>query len=272
MTKKKVVIAILLFMASTIFGFSLAMLGTFNNDIKLLGGVTAYFLVAYLTQKIKLIISQKISFIILISPIFIFQLSSNVLSYQQTIGSLPIHIFLLFSAFTGYFFARVSKLVLPLFLLTLGTYFFYGQEHYFNFRYYGNSEKVPYAPLLFNGLKNHLNNDFQVSRTKITIIDFWNSKCASCYRIFPYIDSINRNVDTNKYEILVLNIPTNGEQRKNNLSLLRPYGYSFKQIFATDSKIMDSLNLNMFPTTIVLEDGKVNYYGNFKDAVRKYQL
>lgn len=106
----------------------------------------------------------------------------------------------------------------------------------------------------------------------MTIIDFWNSKCAPCFKQFPIIDSISKIVDTTKIQILLLNIPLKGETFESNFSLLNNYNYSVKQIFTNDSKIMDSLKLYYFPTTIVIKNEQIIFSGEFKDAIKKFGL
>jgi len=270
MQKNKQLIFIGLFAIAV--NFLTAISGSFSQNTKLYFGVAIYFFFSKYFLTNNLIFHKEISFWIFISPIFVFQLSSNVFNYDNTVNSLPIHIFFILSSLTAFFYVKYSKLII-LFLISLTIWFhFNGKKAYLDYRLFGSIKNNYINNNIFSGLSNIRNYDFVVDTNKLTIIDFWNSKCAPCYRQFPLIDSISKLVDTSKIDILLLNIPLKGETKEDNYLLLNKFNYSFKQIFANDSRIMDSLKINYFPTTIVIKNNIVLFSGEFNDAIKKFKL
>lgn len=252
--------------------FLTALLGSCSHNAKLYLGVIIYFFSGKYLLANNSIFRKEISFWLFISPIFIFQLSSNVFNYDSTINSLPIHIFFILASLTAFFYVKYSKLIL-LFLISLIIWFhFNGKKAYLDYRFFGNTKNSYINSNIFSGLSNIRNQDFVVDTNKLIIIDFWNSKCAPCYRQFPLIDSISKLVDTSKIDILLLNIPLKGETKENNYLLLSKFNYSFKQIFANDSHIMNSLKINYFPTTVVIKNNIILFSGEFKDVIKKFKL
>lgn len=256
---------------SVVVNFLVALSGSFSQNGKLFFGVVVYFFLSKYLLTNKLILSKEISFWLFITPIFIFQLSSNLFQYESTINSLPIHILFLLSAFTGYAYVKFSRISIILFLVLLFWFNFYGKKLYLDYRFFNISKEINIKPDLFKGLKTKYNSDFTTNNDKLSIIDFWNSKCAPCYKQFPYIDSVSKLIDTSKVVIFLLNIPINGETKEKNYSILNKYDYSFNQLFANDGRIMDSLKIYYFPTTIVIKNGVILFSGEFKDAIKKFR-
>lgn len=268
--KNKQILFIVIF--AIVVNFLTAISGSFSQNIKLFFGVSAYFLCCKYLLSNKIIFRKEISFWIFIAPILIFQLSANLLQYNSTINSLPIHIFFILSSFTAYIYVKYTKLILIFFVISLIWFQYIGKKNYLDYRFYNIEDKIETNSILFNGLKNKTGIEFTLDESKLTIIDFWNSKCAPCYKQFPFIDSISRLIDTSKIEIILLNIPLKGETKETNYLLLNNFSYNFKQIFANDSKIMDSLKIYYFPTTIVIKNNKVLFSGTFKDAIKKFKF
>lgn len=106
---------------------------------------------------------------------------------------------------------------------------------------------------------------------KIIILDFWNSTCGPCYRLFPTIDSVRKKLDQTKYDIRVVNIPLNGEVKKDNYRLLNKYHYTFNQLFAETNSVVDSFGVEVYPTTIILFRNNVIFRGAFENAMKKIQ-
>ena len=247
--------------------FITAVAGGFNHNLKLYLGIVVYFFLSKHFLTSKSIYRQETSFWVFISPVIIFQLSINLIHYDRTINSLPIHIFFLLSSITAYFYVKRTKLVALFFISIIIWFQFIGKKTYLDYRFYKSENKYT-SHNLWDNLKDISNNDFVINKNKLTIIDFWNSKCAPCYRQFPFIDSISKLIDTSKIDILLLNIPLKGESKENNYHLLNNFNYTFKQIFADDSRIMDSLKIYYFPTTIVIKNNVVLFSGDFKDAIK----
>ncbi|MBK8710446.1 MAG: TlpA family protein disulfide reductase [Niastella sp.] len=264
----------LLFIAIFAFvvNFLIAISGSFSHTTKLFLGVSVYFFCCKFLLSSKIIFRKEISFWIFIAPILIFQLSSNIRHYESTINSLPIHILFVLSSFTAYAYVKYSKLIVIFFIALLIWFHYLGKKIYLDYRFYNFEEKVEIKSDLFSTLTDKSGNKFTINESKLTIIDFWNSKCAPCYREFPFIDSISKIIDTSKIEILLLNIPLKGERKEKNYLLLNKFNYSFKQIFAENNRIMDSLKIYYFPTSIVIKNNVVLFSGTFKNALKRFNL
>ncbi len=270
-TNNKTIINYLLITLSSVILFTLvAYLTAFSFDHKIIIGSVLYFAVTYLSSKYLHIVRPAILLqVIIILPVVLVIIFFNIVQYKSTAVSAPSNIFLLISAFTGYLFYKYQNYLWPfLLMMCLFTWQYKGKRMFLNYINFGTlsgkvNERIPLAYLY--------NNNGTVatsSLSKTVILDFWNSKCGYCYALFPFVDSIHKKIDTSRFDLMVVNIPFKNEKKEDNYKLLDRFNYSFKQVFMDDVSSTDSFKITGFPTTIVVQQNKIIYRGDFKEALK----
>lgn len=114
MTKKNIQLLYIILL-SILINFLFAISVRLGQDWKLIFGIFIYFFSGWYILKSKLVLRHEISFWIFISPIFIFQLSSNIIHPESTINSLPTHLIILLSAIISYIFVKFLKGIIVFF-------------------------------------------------------------------------------------------------------------------------------------------------------------
>jgi len=259
---------VLTFLSFILF-IAVACLAAFSFNYKIFIGSITYFLLTYIALKRLSSLKPLTIYSLIILPIIIAILYFNLYHYKSAAISAPSNIFLLASACLGFLFYKYKNWLSPLLLIVLlAAWQYKGNRLFMNYLNYGQlsgqvSERIP--------LTNLYNDAGAIEYPKIfktVILDFWNSKCGPCFQSFPYIERIHRKIDTSKFELRVVNIPVLNEKKEDNHNLLDRFDYSFNQLFADNSSIIDSFKITVFPTTIVLQNNRITYRGDFKEALR----
>jgi thiol-disulfide isomerase/thioredoxin len=248
--------------------FLVSLIGGIGLQKKQVIGSILYLIATFLILNYYNRISRNVFFLIIVSPPLIVLLFINILNFKGAWVSFPSSFFIFVGCLLGYL---SSKKTLVFYLLFLGVLNIawnnLGQIPFENKVQYGSfSKKVLFKTPHFL-VYDTTNNPITLSNQKITILDFWNSKCGPCYALFPFIDSTYKNIDTSRFDIFTVNIPIMNEKKSDNYKLLDQYHYTFKQSFAEDDSILTKLDIQVFPTTIVLKDNNVIYRGDFVSAI-----
>lgn len=269
-TKKHITTYLVLSLLSITLFTLVSLLTYFGFDYKLIGGSLIYFIIPFLVLKSKYLLNSFIAILLITLPVLIVILVINIIDFKSSWVSLPSNVFLLASSFTAYFFYKSKNYVFPVFLLaTILIWQYRGDKLFHNFIQFGTLNGKINQPIGFIQLYDRSGIASKIKTfSKTIILDFWNSHCGPCFKQFPIIDSINKKIDTTLYEIIVVNIPLNGEKKEDNYSLLDSFNYTFKQAFAKDNTILDSLKIEYFPTTIIIKENKIVFRGDFRDALK----
>lgn len=271
MRVKSIVLFGVIFILSLIIFAIISYIGKFSFTYKLVIGSIVYFLITLYSSKFdKIITKKKFFFIILVPPLFIF-LYSNILHFKSALISLPSSLSILLSCYLGYYFSRRNFYIIPL-TLFFGILFWLiiGEKIIFNKSAYGSFTKEinikPPSLTFYDSLGNRVVFN---SSSKEILLDFWNSGCKPCYKLFPDIEDFYKKIDTGKIDIYVVHIPFKNQRIENTYHLLDNYKYRFKKIYSKDDNLLNVLGINFFPTTIILKNGNIIYKGDFNSAVKK---
>lgn len=244
-------------------------LGSVSFFTKQLIGIPVYYLLTYSILSKKILLENKIKLIIIGLPLIVTLLVVNILSFSRAWISFPSNLFLLLSCLLSYLFSRthfLKGLIILIILPLVWNLFF--NDYLINKMYYGSFSKkiVKKIPTiqLYDSNSNLINIE---NSNKIFILDFWNSKCAPCFRLFPIIDSVNKIIDKSRFEIAVVNIPILEETMPSNVGLLNKFDYSFNKYFMKDDNSLPILGIKVFPTTIIIKSDSILYRGDFLSAI-----
>jgi len=259
----------LLILTSFLFFTAVAFLAAFSLEHKIIIGSIFYFFASFGGPKFLPDLKPSVLFQVISLPIVLNLVIVHVFRFQSSLISFPSTIFLLIASSAGFLFYKYQNYLLPLVLvLLLSSWHYKGKIMFRNYMSYGNlsgqvSDRIP-----FTAMYNGNGKIAALSLSKTVILDFWNSKCGYCYELFPFVDSIHKRIDTSRFDVRVVNIPFKNEKKEDNYNLLDRFDYSFKQLFTDNASSMDSFKITGFPTTIVLQENKIIYRGDFKEALK----
>jgi len=95
-----------------------------------------------------------------------------------------------------------------------------------------------------------------------TVLDFWNTKCAICYKKFPHFEEISQKYQSEKVDFYSVNVLLKDETIGQVNKIVDSLDYSYKTIYANSVKIIsDSLGFNAYPRLIILKKNKIIYNG-----------
>lgn len=270
MSYKKVKFLFLISLVSFATSFGTAFIGAYSFSLKTILGTCIYFALTYVICT-KYRDKRNIVFIIILIPSLIVLFLINILSFKEGWVSLPSNAFLMLGILTGFIYSKNKRIVNIIALtLLIGGWELIGQKTFTNKMLYGSYNQKTISNFPSIKLADSSNFILNANETdKIILLDFWNTGCGVCFSLFPYIDSVNKKIDTNKYDIRLVNIPMNGQTRENNFSRLNEFPFKIKQLFANDKSIADSFNIVAYPTTLIIKNNMVVFRGEFENAIEE---
>lgn len=173
-------------------------------------------------------------------------------------------IFVPVSSYLAYLYLKTKKI----FIIPIAVVFFYCVGNYFFitiFTYLSNSKAEKNINLPKINLVNSNNEEIDLYRDKIIVLDFWSTSCGICFEEFPKFESVYEKHKSNKeVEIYSVNCPLKRDKFEKTVKILDSIGYKFPKLYAKSAKqIEDSLHFNTFPHLIIVKNGKIRYDGMF---------
>ena len=194
-----------------------------------------------------------------IASLLILLLTASVLNDDFS-RSLSYLISLPIIAYLGILWYRFNYLILI--LITALTYFFsiflFPTVFSLAMEKRNSYEIVDFPKIKFLNHKKdtvHLNSRY-------TVLDFWNTKCAICYKKFPYFDELSKKYQSEKIAFYSVNVLLKGETINQVSKIVDSLDYSYMTIYANSVKtISDSLGFKAYPRVIILKGNKAIYSG-----------
>jgi len=174
-------------------------------------------------------------------------------------------IFVPISSCLAYLYLKTKKiLIIPISLVIfycVGRFLFITM-----FTYLSNVDAEKNIDLPKISLVNNHNEEINLHRDKIIVLDFWSTSCSICFKEFPNFESVFQKYRSNKnIEIYAVNYPLKRDKFDETIKILDSIGYNFPKLYATSAKqIEDSLHFNTFPHLIIVKNGKIRYDGMFE--------
>ena len=205
-------------------------------------------------------------------PILILLGGTHIILFKSTIWSLPssiAHILGILAGFIIYQVKLIYKITLGLILIIFSIWVtLYGFTEYWLQRVYfgtlsGNViEKVP-----LHSFKDQRGELVTLSNlgNKLIILDFWHTRCGACFRKFPELQEnyLKYKQDPDVY-FYAVNIPNERDTLNQATRMLEEIGYTFPVIIAESNNLADSFNIHVYPTIIIINEGKeIIYRGEY---------
>lgn len=191
------------------------------------------------------------------------------LPYTLNITSYILAVFTALWVSSAKVFLKRTVLLLPLVAFCLTAYFLFFEQLGFLGAYgslYGNTHKSMPANVGFITEQGDTVVPAQDDAGTIYVIDVWSTSCVNCFREFPRLQQMYDKY-ANRLDIIItaLNIPTERDTVGEALQVIRNREYTFP-VSARYRGIDDSLGINAYPVTLIIQNGTIIHHGNIASA------
>ena len=131
---------------------------------------------------------------------------------------------------------------------------------------FSNSAKAPDFNLKDQyGVVHSLEN----YKGKVIFLNFWATWCPPCKKEMPDVESIYKEYEENKKDVVILGV--NSEKENEVKKFLKDKGYTFPTVIDENSEVMRKYFIQAFPTSFVI-DKEGNVYGYVMGGLTKEQI
>lgn len=131
---------------------------------------------------------------------------------------------------------------------------------------FSNSAKAPDFNLKDQyGVVHSLEN----YKGKVIFLNFWATWCPPCKKEMPDVESIYKEYEENKKDVVILGV--NSEKENEVKKFLKDKGYTFPTLIDENSEVMRKYFIQAFPTSFVI-DKEGNVYGYVMGGLTKEQI
>ena len=112
---------------------------------------------------------------------------------------------------------------------------------------------------------------------EIIVLDFWTTSCGYCFQKFPVFDQIRKEyADVNgRVKFFAVNVPISRDKTGEALQIANGLPYGFSYLFSPNEDFARLLNVNIYPTVILIKNGRILYRGDVEGVsslIRKLSL
>jgi thiol-disulfide isomerase/thioredoxin len=243
----------------------------------LIGFVLFFLLTLLFNKKYEMFLPVWVILAAIILGQWIPELPMRTTSFEETLISLPGSLIHTLGIICGFLYWRLRRPfnILTAFLGCLITVFmfFQGYEYWYHKLNYGTfTGKVQQmlrpkfeAYDAQNGLITDRN--FQ---DKIVLLDFWFTRCATCFEKFPQVQAIYdiyKNDPT--IAIFAVDAPIEEDTPGQAFQMIKEAGYVFPVLIAKDQQLPEKFGIKYYPTTFVIDrSGQIVFRGDIAGAVK----
>ena len=131
---------------------------------------------------------------------------------------------------------------------------------------FSNSAKAPDFNLKDQyGVVHSLEN----YKGKVIFLNFWATWCPPCKKEMPDVESIYKEYEENKKDVVILGV--NSEKENEAKKFLKDKGYTFPTVIDENSEVMRKYFIQAFTTSFVI-DKEGNVYGYVMGGLTKEQI
>lgn len=118
-----------------------------------------------------------------------------------------------------------------------------------------------YKPI---NLSDNKGDSIVLDKSKIIVLDFWNTSCSICFEQFPHIESVFKKFKSNpNVNLYSVNVPLKRDSLPETKKLVKQLGYEFPTLYAQTIEDVENLGIYSYPTILIVKDGQVRFSGNF---------
>jgi len=260
----------LLCLTSVILLFITILIGAIGHDIKFSISCLLYFSVTMYFHSRGTSIWSVIA--IMLSPVVLLYLPIHLLNFADTRLSLPSSVAPIvgcFIAMLTLFTGRFKLAAIAIVVAVVGFMQLYGYKRWINYLNYGQFTtttdfKIPQLSFVDEHQAYYGNEIFN---KRVVILDFWTTACGACFLKFPILQNLaNSYQQSSEVSVYAVNIPLKRDTVNQSYNMLRRYNFTFPNLNSADSLMTSKLNIEAFPTTLVIVNGIVKFKGDIEDV------
>jgi len=98
---------------------------------------------------------------------------------------------------------------------------------------------------------------------KVIVLDFWHTRCGSCYQKFPELERLYQKYRNNdRVSIMAINIPIREDTLGEAQARMTKLGYTFDNLYALANSTAAKMSVTTYPTVIYIDKyNKIRYSG-----------
>jgi thiol-disulfide isomerase/thioredoxin len=162
-------------------------------------------------------------------------------------------------------------------VVLLGATYFWAIDlwfHKLNFgTYTSNVSYRPASPFEAVGENGSVIRDSDL-RGKITVLDFWNTRCGVCFRKFPKLQRVYEKYRNHpSVTIIAANHPLYVDKPGDAFRVIREEGHTFPVAVMKSENAARDFGVRLYPTVLILDPtGTVVFKGDIDEAERKIEV
>ena len=111
-----------------------------------------------------------------------------------------------------------------------------------------------YAYKVGDTLEKNIQNQLDINDSKVYIIDFFASWCASCKIELPLISKLNNNINKSKYKIIGIDVDEELEDGKN---FVKSLNLNFDVIYDNENSLIEKFEPLGVPAIYYIKNNKI---------------
>jgi thiol-disulfide isomerase/thioredoxin len=189
-----------------------------------------------------------------------------VISYTITI---PIFSFL------GYWYGLKEHVLTP--IVSVVSAFIIGLFIFPNYLTFSdNIDSRKELPLPEISFYNEKSEEVLLDKNKITVLEFWNSRCGYCFEKMPELEKQYLEFKNNpNVEIYSVGAPLKSESIQELDSIMNTLDYKFPKLYVKSTNEVElKLKQNAYPFLLIIKNDTIRYLGGFNtdDEIKFYRL
>ncbi len=106
----------------------------------------------------------------------------------------------------------------------------------------------------------------QAFKDKIVILDFWHTRCGSCFQKFPELEQLQKKyAGDERVMIMAVNIPIRSDTVGEGQAKMKHLGYTFQNLYAVKNSTAEAMGVSFYPTLVYIDkNSQIRYKGQLE--------
>lgn len=241
-------------------------------------GFVLYFLLTYCS--LRWVSGKQNSvptMLAILLALVLLELSVRIPNFAATLVSLPDVLSNVLGVLCGYLcfrvFRKLSYFVVSLGLISTFLLSWVGYDYWLHLLNFGSftgrtvATPIPATFVVFDESGVRITGPDLAN--KITVLDFWHTRCGVCFEKFPQLQLAYDGYQHNsKVMVLAVDKPIEEDEPGEAFRVIRERGFTFPVVIPEDEHLPEKLGVIFYPTTFVIDsDLRIIYKGDLRGAL-----
>jgi len=254
--------------------FTIACIAAISPNLLAIADTVIYCLLTFTFLKLRPPEKRNLVTVAIISaPVIIVILPIHILHYNETLVSLPA----LFGYFLGIIFgvlifysSVIFKFAWAGLILSLLVFMcikgFDLWSNKINYGSYVVDTDDPVPPGFVLNQDNGQPFSLKDNTSKITVLDFWNTRCGVCFHKFPDLQRAHdRYTRASNIQFYAVNVPVERDTAGQGTAVFKSLKYSVTNLTTKNVKEASRAGILVFPTVLVIDHNRIIFRGDIDD-------